>query len=338
LRAIALLEGTAQPEHNLSDILQEALRTAELPAVEGRVRDIDPDMETAPYITPASTELETATSHEFASAVSEDTQFETPRAIFSAWTAKQACLEPGVFVVRNPDMWTKVWWIDYVNSCIGSEEFIATAIYAADRDNRPLSAEEIELHKQDVSASQLKELESWVKHRTGTAIPIAQYCKETGLQPLPTRWVLNWKVKDNLRIVKSRLVVKGFAERNQASLHTASPTASRLAHRLVCLIAACQRWHIYSLDVSTAFLQGWSFDQMSDEGYERQPCSLKLSPEIWQLQSRASCSQKLAPSASTSALPSIRAASDCSYPQPASQSSRLTFCPHAESVTSASSL
>ena len=84
-----------------------------------------------------------------------------------------------------------------------------------------------------------------------------------------------WKLKDKIKVIKGRLCIKGFAERGQEALHTASPTASRIGHRMVSLMCAIQGWEILSLDIATAFLQGWTFQEMGEAGFERQRCAFK---------------------------------------------------------------
>ena len=100
---------------------------------------------------------------------------------------------------------------------------------------------------------------------------------------LPARWVIEWKKKEGKLVVKARPYLKGFAEKNQYTLRTAAPTATRLGHRIVVLTSVLRKWELWSLDVSTAFLQGWSFSELKESGYERQPCAFKApgnTPEI----------------------------------------------------------
>jgi hypothetical protein len=154
---------------------------------------------------------------------------------------------------------------------------------STDREARPLTPEELRLHHEEVEVSQTKEFKSWVDHSTCQAVSADKYFRDTGLLPLPSRWVIEFKIKEGKKVIKSRLVLKGFAETSQANLFTSSPTASRLGHRLVCLLAAANHWSLVSLDISTAFLQGWSFAEMSEAGFSRQPCAFRPPPEVWQL-------------------------------------------------------
>lgn len=91
------------------------------------------------------------------------------------------------------------------------------------------------------------------------------------------------EVEGRKHIIKARLCLKGFAEANQHSLHTYSPTATRLGHKLVCVQCAINGWELWSLDVSTAFLKGWTFDEMNKHGFNRQPCAFVVPKGLWEI-------------------------------------------------------
>ena len=40
-------------------------------------------------------------------------------------------------------------------------------------------------------------------------------------------------------------------------------------------MSVCHGWGLWSLDISTAFLQGFTFDQLRSAGYSRQPVAFK---------------------------------------------------------------
>ena len=155
--------------------------------------------------------------------------------------------------------------------------------FPLDKDSRPLTEAEIQSLAPEVRQSKLSELSSWVKNQAGKPCLKAEYTQRTGLKPLPTRWVGTFKRKKGVKIVKQRLVGKGFAEANQASMETSSPTATRTGHRIVMSIAARKHWEIHSLDVSAAFLKGFDFDKLRELGHARQPVALNVNAEIFQL-------------------------------------------------------
>ena len=149
------------------------------------------------------------------------------------------------------------------------------AIWAVEKELRALDAAELHLHRDAVNEAKTKELKSWVDHKTGHPVAAREYGRRTGLRPLPSRWLVEWKMKEGVKVIKARLVLKGFAEEHQQQLFTSAPTATRISHRLVVLVCTVSKWFLWSLDVSTAFLQGFTFEQLRTAGYERQPVAFK---------------------------------------------------------------
>jgi len=145
------------------------------------------------------------------------------------------------------------------------------------------SAEDLRLHAKEAREAALAELEAWVKQKAGRPATAKDFKDKTGLTPVPSRWVNTWKLKDGILRLKRRLVLKGFAERYAQELETASPTASRIGHRIVMLHAARHKTKLVSYDVSTAFLQGDSIDQHNDNGHTRQQVGFKPPPEVWEM-------------------------------------------------------
>ena len=155
---------------------------------------------------------------------------------------------------------------------------LASKYFPVARDAAVVTPSDIHEFPDEAKESAMKELAAWIKLRAGKAIPIAEYFAKTGLKPLPSRWVNTWKKKSGVRRMKRRLVLKGYAERNQQRMDTASPTASRLGHRMVMCKSAEWGLPIVALDISTAFLQGYSFEELNAAGHNRQPCAF-LPPE-----------------------------------------------------------
>ena len=65
--------------------------------------------------------------------------------------------------------------------------------------------------------------------------------------------------------MKARLVVRGFKDQQGDSILTAASTASRWGQRLVCQVVVQMGWALFSFDVSSAFLQGQTFDEQDKE-------------------------------------------------------------------------
>ena len=154
--------------------------------------------------------------------------------------------------------------------------------FPLEKDCRPLTAEEIEANAPEVKEAMIKEMSSWISHKVGKPTRRTTYEKQTGLKPLTSRMLLEWKKKEGKRIVKARLVLRGFQEQNQHELETRSPTATRTAHRLVAQVSASRRWSLAALDISTAFLQGYTFQDLP-EGTKRQPCAFLPPREVLEI-------------------------------------------------------
>ena len=80
---------------------------------------------------------------------------------------------------------------------------------------------------------------------------------------LSARWVHKWKVVDGKRVCKSRMTVRGFEDLAGNDVQTFAGTASRWGQRLVVSIAAQRQWSIFCWDVSVAFLQGLTFQELA---------------------------------------------------------------------------
>jgi Reverse transcriptase (RNA-dependent DNA polymerase) len=126
-------------------------------------------------------------------------------------------------------------------------------------DVMELTAEDLRKHKSLVDAGIRKELASF--HQLKTFVPAL---RSSISNIITCKWVHRWKVVQGQRVVKSRLTVRGFADHDAESLQTFAGTSSRWAQRLICSTAAQQGWVVQTADVSTAFLQGLSFRELSE--------------------------------------------------------------------------
>jgi len=153
------------------------------------------------------------------------------------------------------------------------------------RENRELSSEEVVQFEHEVWEAKLKEINSWTETKSGWPTEFTNFVQESGVRPIPWRWVLTWKQdQQNQWIIKARLVLKGFAERHADKMETYSPTADRASHMYVCLFAAFRGEYVESMDVGAAFLRGWSFGELKSETrIDRKPCAFIPNDELWLL-------------------------------------------------------
>ena len=120
-------------------------------------------------------------------------------------------------------------------------------VFALDKQLGPLTADEIMKFAKDLLEAKTKEIQSWRDTKTGKPKKVEDYKRTTGLKPLPSRWVLELKLKEGKRVIKARLCLKGFAEQNQNLMHTYSPTATRTGHKMVAFESARRGWQFWSL-------------------------------------------------------------------------------------------
>ena len=94
------------------------------------------------------------------------------------------------------------------------------------------------------------------------------------------RWVIKWKhevaavsVADaskqsgastvSKRVIRCRLTVRGFRDRDAQNLDCYAGATQRYSRRLVCSEAAHRGWPICTTDISKAFLQGVTCEELS---------------------------------------------------------------------------
>ena len=101
---------------------------------------------------------------------------------------------------------------------------------------------------------------------------------------MTSRYVAKWKwVMLNgtrTRIIRMRLVLRGFMDLEAFSLDTFSGTARRTSQRLLASEAACHPdWILASLDIDKAFLKGLTYRELAEAtGENERIVCFKLPP------------------------------------------------------------
>ena len=131
---------------------------------------------------------------------------------------------------------------------------------------------EEELSQEVVDAKE-RELRKLVENNVYTTVPY------TGQKLISSKWHMTEKYKDNKKVVKARLVARGFEE-DSKQLRTDSPTLSRQALRMIYFVSAMTGWVLRYLDFTSAFLQGGQIDRKIFLRPPRDVCSRK---EVWSL-------------------------------------------------------
>ena len=143
------------------------------------------------------------------------------------------------------------------------------------RDDDTLTPEELKLRAQEVAASVLSAFKIWARltcfsHRS----------RAMAKNIIDCRWIIKWKhevaavsVADaskqsgastvSKRVIRCRLTVRGFKDRDAQNLDSHAGTSQRYSQRLVCSEAAHRGWSICTTDISKAFLQGVTYEELS---------------------------------------------------------------------------
>ena len=95
---------------------------------------------------------------------------------------------------------------------------------------------------------------------------------------ISTRWVCTEKDSEEGKIFKARLVARGFEE-DTSLIRKDSPTCNKESLRLVLAIISSKQWHLNSLDVQAAFLQG---SELSRDVYLKLPKEADTT-NLWKL-------------------------------------------------------
>ena len=140
------------------------------------------------------------------------------------------------------------------------------------RKDDNLSLEELK-HRHEVNAAKLEELRTWAKYGCLGARPRA-----TSRNVIDSRWVLKWKREiasmDPTEsksaqhvgrwVIRARLTVRCFKDAEKHPVDRYAGTSRRYSQRCLVSEAVCRGWSIATTDISKAFLQGVTFQELSE--------------------------------------------------------------------------
>ena len=134
-----------------------------------------------------------------------------------------------------------------------------------------LTKKEILERYSEVAEASISEIKKWLHHKC------FKKCLLKDAQNIMTsRYVAKWKwMKDAtgkyVKIIRMRLCLRGFMDIEAFSLDTFSGTAKRSSQRTLASEAACHEdWIIASLDIDTAFLQGFTYKELAEATGEKE--------------------------------------------------------------------
>ena len=120
-----------------------------------------------------------------------------------------------------------------------------------------LTTKEIKENWEQVEEAFRKEVKSYKDNQT------YEISLRTDVQnSCSSKWVIKWKSTPDGRVIKCRLTIRGF-EDMQSDLATYSSTASRWGQRIICSVAVQRQWTTFVADITTAFLQGLTFEDLA---------------------------------------------------------------------------
>eukprot|EP00971_Amphidinium_carterae_P150678 2987292-Amphidinium_carterae.1 len=157
----------------------------------------------------------------------------------------------------------QVVWQGFTVGCffIGVSDGCTIHDFKVDGTTDLLSEEELRLHEQDVIEADGNEISSFAKHDVFEEVWKQSTPIDSKL--LDCVFVRKWKRKqDGSKVLKCRLCARGFMDAQLPYLNTYASTASRLTQRLIVSLAVVYNFDLRTMDISTAFLQGFSYEFM----------------------------------------------------------------------------
>jgi hypothetical protein len=119
-------------------------------------------------------------------------------------------------------------------------------------------------HEETIYEADCSELKSFINNQAFKPRLVSTITESEWRRPIDAIWIRRWKpTSDGKRLCKSRLCARGCFDSQKHLVSRTSSTATRLSQKL--LMSRCANnsaWTCESWDVSTAFLQGISFDDI----------------------------------------------------------------------------
>ena len=126
-----------------------------------------------------------------------------------------------------------------------------------------VTRDELVKHRTEVMASILNELQTWLKFQCFERRP-----RYGARNIMDCKWVIKWKLEilpdgKTRRVIRARLTLRGFKDQDAANLEKYAGTSQRYSQRLLVSEAANRKWPIVCTDISKAFLQGVTYEELA---------------------------------------------------------------------------
>ncbi len=153
------------------------------------------------------------------------------------------------------------------------------------RDDDTLTTEQVQSHWGEVQAAMLKELQTWSDHKCFSRRP-----REGARNVIDTRWVIKFKMEQSTtaivnhirggshstepaattkKTIRARLTVRGFKDNERGDIDRYAGTSSRCSQKALVSEAVLRGWDLITTDISKAFLQGVTYDELAKLTGER---------------------------------------------------------------------
>ena len=139
------------------------------------------------------------------------------------------------------------------------ELFEKSRIFPEDSSSKLISSDEFDRYFYEIGLAKQAELDSW---RVNNVVSVVdEHSLPSDPNVIGARWLLSWKLRSDGSICrpKARLIVQGHQDNAKDCLRVDSPTVSAVSIRLVLQISANEGFHVCSIDLKTAFLQGAAY-------------------------------------------------------------------------------
>jgi hypothetical protein len=137
--------------------------------------------------------------------------------------------------------------------------FIGAAITQIAKTHDELSPADIDKHWAEVWEAAKGEVQSFFDLSTFLRVN-----RQGAENVLSCRWLFKFKRTPAGKIVKARLCIRGFEDRDAATLATFAGTATRWGQRVVVSVSAQNKWTLSTADVGCAFLRGLTFERLAE--------------------------------------------------------------------------
>ena len=139
-----------------------------------------------------------------------------------------------------------------------------------DRPDQNLDPVAMRKHWPEVAAAMKKELKTWIDLGC-----IQRKLRSNARNVIDCRWVCKWKLDAETQaadstgeakkkwVIRARLCLRGFKDIDSASIDSYAGTAQRWSQRLVVSEAVLRKWDIGTTDISKAFLQGVTYEELA---------------------------------------------------------------------------